>query len=245
MKTFGLTDIGLLRRSNQDQYFIAHHKEFSLMVVCDGMGGANAGEVASLLACTSLKDRFHQNVPSSKDAHGLSTWLKEAVQLANHTVYVESIQTPTYAGMGTTLVAALFSKQSVVVANIGDSRAYLLDEKGELLQITEDHSLVNQMIKEGKITAQEAKIHPQRSVLTNVLGVVDPVQMDLFTLDMPFKLLVCFSDGVHGLVDDEVIETILNQKQSIELTAHALVQAAKDKGGVDNITVAIAQRGHL
>lgn len=245
MKTFGYTDIGLLRRSNQDAFYIDHRKDFTLMVVCDGMGGANAGEVASSLACESIKESFHQSVPVSHDASSLSNWLKTAVQAANQKVYRDSLQTPSYAGMGTTLVATLFSKQSTVVVNIGDSRAYLVDEKGELLQITEDHSLVNQMIKEGKITAQEAKIHPQRSVLTNVLGVIDPVQMDLFTLEIPFKYVLCFSDGVHGLLEDDQIKMLLQQKIHLDALVLSLVQAAKDKGGVDNITVAMAQRGRL
>lgn len=245
MKISASTHIGHLRRINQDQFLTIEKQGFHLCVVCDGMGGANAGEVASATACAALKASFENNPPQQDNLSSLSAWLKEQIQSANLAVYNLSMANANYHGMGTTLVAALFSKNHALIANIGDSRAYLLNERSQLIQISEDHSLVNQWIKAGKMTVEEAKSHPQRSVLTNVLGVNHPVSMDLFELDIPYSDVLICSDGLHGMLEDEAIEAILNRNLSTQHKVDALIQAALDKGGLDNVTVVLAHRGSL
>lgn len=243
MKLFGATHIGHVRRLNQDQFLICEKGVFKLCVICDGMGGANAGEVASLQACTSLKESFEQHLPKSASTQDLTTWLKEAIQNANLSVYKMAKANPAYQGMGTTLVATLFSNEHGIVANIGDSRAYLMDEHQSLIQITDDHSLVNSWIKSGKMSLEESKLHPQRSVLTNVVGVTHPVSLDIFEIDVAFSELLICSDGLHGMLSDSDIETLLNHHHSTHQKVENLIQAALNAGGQDNVTVVLLHKG--
>lgn len=240
MKFAGASDIGRLRRSNQDTFLIAEHESVTLIAVCDGMGGANAGEIASDMACVSLKTSFTEAGPMGSDLETLKSWLETAIRQANSEIYRLSLKVPAYAGMGTTLVAAIFTPTATLVANVGDSRAYLLDDTNRLSQITDDHSLVNVLIKQGKLSPEQAKVHPQRSVLTNVLGVQEPVAIDFFPIVKPYKGLLCCSDGLHGMVADEQLERILATKTGLKRKVTQLIHQANANGGADNVTVALA-----
>lgn len=231
-------NIGLLRSSNQDQVLIAHKNQSTLLLVCDGMGGAKAGEVASALALKHFESVF-KNSKLQEDQY--QEWLNINIHEANQKILEASYQNPNYQGMGTTLVAALIGKTSVVIANVGDSRAYALLER-KLVQISEDHSLVNDLIKQNKITTLEAKVHPQRSVLTQVLGVVSDFKVDFFNLNADVEGILLCSDGLHGMLSDEEIEGILNQNNQAEKNAILLEKAALDKGAYDNIAIALMRQ---
>lgn len=240
MKYYGQSHIGSVRKLNQDQFVLSSNHDLHLLVVCDGMGGANAGEVASEKACQVLKSIFSDNPPENRDVQSLAVWLKQAIQATNKEVYALSQTQSSYYGMGTTLVAALVHSKHTVVANVGDSRAYILDKTQALVQVTQDHSLVQQWMAEGKISANEAKSHPQRSVLTNALGVSPSVKVDVFEVDVPYtKLLLC-SDGVHGMMEDGELHDLLAQSLSAKELSHAIIEMALFKGGLDNITVTLA-----
>lgn len=245
MKYYGQSHIGSVRKLNQDQFVLSSHSDLHLMVVCDGMGGANAGEVASEQACQSLKLIFNEHPPVNRDVQSLAAWLKQAILEANKNVFALSQTQSSYFGMGTTLVAALVNSKHTIVANVGDSRAYILDKTQALVQVTHDHSLVQQWLTEGKISADEAKSHPQRSVLTNALGVSPNVKVDVFEVDVPYtKLLLC-SDGVHGMMEDAQLHDLLAQSLSAKELSHAIIEMALFKGGLDNITVTLAVKETL
>jgi PPM family protein phosphatase len=231
-------NIGLIRSNNQDQVLIAHKNQNTLLLVCDGMGGAKAGEVASALALKHFEAVFKK---SKLVEDQYQDWLYENIHEANQKILDAAYQNPNYQGMGTTLVAALIGKSSVLIANVGDSRAYALIKR-KLVQISDDHSLVNDLIKQQKITALEAKTHPQRSVLTQVLGVVSDFKVDFFTLNEKVEGILLCSDGLHGMLSDEEIEGILNQNDQAEKNAIALEKAALDKGAYDNIAIALMRQ---
>jgi PPM family protein phosphatase len=235
MKISGKTDIGRVRRINQDAFLECSNHGVHLVAVCDGMGGAAAGEVASSKAVAYLRSVFEDNPPSELTLSGLSDWLKQAIESVNERLYALAQAHDQYLGMGTTLVAALIYGRKIAMANVGDSRIYLLRES--LQQITTDHSLVQELIDQGRLTEAEAKVHPQRSILTNVLAIQPHVVVDRFVVDEPIDALLLASDGLHGYVDDVEIETCLRSEDPLESITQSLIDLANAKGGFDNTTV--------
>lgn len=241
MKIAGRSDIGLVRSTNQDNYIITENKGGNtLALVCDGIGGAKAGDVASLMVIKyigeafSTTERFH-TVASAK------LWLEKLLHQANDEVFSKTLTNTDYEGMGTTLVGALFVNHEILIANVGDSRAYVLNND-ELKQITSDHSLVNDLVRTGQIEVQDAQSHPQRNILTNALGVVSNLKVDIFTITKADKILLC-SDGLSGYVSKDVMRDVLNSEDSIETMLSKLIKAANDAGGYDNTTVIIIDLG--
>lgn len=232
-------NIGLLRTLNQDQVLIAHNKGLSLLLVCDGMGGAKAGEVASALALKYVGNAF-KKMHFTQDS-STKEWLNKTIHEANDIILQASSSNPNQQGMGTTLVAAILHKNSTVIANVGDSRAYALINQ-RFIQITEDHSLVNDLIKQNKLTPEAAKTHPQRSVLTQVLGVVEDFKVDFYHLDEKLEALLLCSDGLHGMLSDALMENILLTSTSAAKNAAALEKAALDKGAYDNLAIALMRQ---
>jgi len=237
MKLSGKTDIGRVRRINQDAFLVVEDHGVHLVAVCDGMGGAAAGEVASANAIAYLKSVFEDNPPSDTSLGGLSDWLEMAISAVNERLYALAQANDKYYGMGTTLVAALIKGSQIAMANVGDSRIYWLKE--HLQQVTTDHSLVQELIDQGRLTEAEAKVHPQRSILTNVLAIQPHVVIDRFIIDDPFEALLLASDGLHGYVDDETIEACLRAPLSLDQITQSLIDVANAKGGYDNTTVIV------
>jgi len=233
----GKTDIGHYRKINQDSYLVLKHEGFTLATVCDGMGGANAGEVASAKAIDYLKTIFENTPPLDSSTLEMRAWLKSAIESVNAKLYALAASTPQYHGMGTTMVAVLHHKKNTVMANIGDSRIYTLNDTFK--QITMDHTLVQEWINQGRLSPKDAKIHPQRSVLTNVLAILPEAYIDLFELDEAVTLILCCSDGLHGYVDDEDIESVLRSHEDLDRKAKQLIDLANAKGGYDNTTVVL------
>lgn len=235
MKISGKTDIGRVRRINQDAFLECSNHGVHLLAVCDGMGGAAAGEVASSKAVVYLRGVFEDDPPRELTLSGLSDWLKQAIESVNERLYALAQAHEQYLGMGTTLVAALIHGRKIAMANVGDSRIYLLRES--LQQITTDHSLVQEMIDQGRLTEAEAKVHPQRSILTNVLAIQPHVVIDRFVVDEPIDALLLASDGLHGYVDDAEIEACLRSDEPLDSKTQSLIDLANAKGGFDNTTV--------
>ncbi|MEX2550457.1 MAG: Stp1/IreP family PP2C-type Ser/Thr phosphatase [Nitriliruptoraceae bacterium] len=226
----GDTDVGQVREGNEDALLIRD----SVYAVADGMGGHLAGEVAS---ATALEPVEHLDGKIFQDATHAVTALRDAVVAANERVSKLAKDNPNYRGMGTTLTAALVEGRRLHVAHVGDSRAYLLRD-GQFSQLTDDHTLVQHLIDEGEITREEAARHPQRSVVTRAIGVSDDVDVDSMSLDLQGndQLLLC-SDGLTGVVEDEVIATTLLEHADPDEAVAALIALANEAGGPDNITV--------
>ena len=232
-QTATLTDTGRRRRHNEDA-FVA---EPPLFAVADGMGGAQAGELASSLAAAALKDL-------REPGGGGEERVDELIQQANRRVYERQSQDVAASGMGTTMTVALVEDDRVAFGHVGDSRAYLI-RGGALEQLTEDHSLVAELVRSGRLSPEEAEGHPQRSVITRALGTDPDVDVDTFSVETkPGDLFLICSDGLTSMVDDEMIlEEIARNRQDLKSAAKALVRAANKGGGEDNITVVFFEIG--
>ncbi|MCL5736853.1 MAG: Stp1/IreP family PP2C-type Ser/Thr phosphatase [Actinobacteria bacterium] len=223
------SSVGLVRHVNEDSYLVHN----GLYVVCDGMGGARAGEVASEMACRALSA---VDPVSSGPAE-----LTEAVKEANRAIVERSMDEARLRGMGTTLTAAMVRDESLILAHVGDSRAYLF-HAGKLTQLTEDHSWVAEMMRRGELTPLEAAIHPHRSIITKALGTEAELEPDVITVSFGRgdRVILC-SDGLTGMVSDADIARIVGREEEPEITASLLVQAALAGGGEDNVTVVVVK----
>jgi serine/threonine protein phosphatase PrpC len=220
------SDTGRRRRRNEDNYVVTP----PLFAVADGMGGAQAGEVASRLAASAVE---------GGDSNGLGglNRVDALIQEANRRIYDRASTDPTASGMGTTMTVALVEGMTVAIGHVGDSRAYLV--RGDTMeQLTEDHSLVNELLKSGKLSEEEAQVHPQRSVITRAVGTDPDVDVDGFTIEAEEGdiFLIC-SDGLTDMVEDEeILELVAENRDDLDKAVRALVSAANRGGGEDNIT---------
>jgi PPM family protein phosphatase len=233
----GLSDPGLIRSNNQDYYYIDPEGRF--FIVADGMGGHAGGEEASRIATTEIKAYLAENWDSTEPSPKL---LEQALWRANSAIVEDQQIHPERADMGTTAVVVMFRGEPLC-AHVGDSRLYRLRQT-QLEQVTEDHTWVARAIKVGDITAEEARVHPFRHVLSRCLGREDLHQVDVQPLDVKAgdRLLLC-SDGLTEELADSAIADQLQNTPVLEKSAHSLVEAAKDQGGHDNITVVLVALG--
>jgi PPM family protein phosphatase len=220
------SDTGRRRRRNEDNYVVAP----PLFAVADGMGGAQAGEVASRLAASVLEGGNSDGLSGPEQVDAL-------IQEANRRIYDRASTDPAASGMGTTMTVALVEGMTVAIGHVGDSRAYLV--RGEQMeQLTDDHSLVNELLKSGKLSEEEAQVHPQRSVITRAVGTDPDVDVDDFTIEAEEGdvFLIC-SDGLTDMVEDEeILELLADNRDDLDKAVKALVAAANRGGGEDNIT---------
>ncbi len=237
MKIFGKTDIGLVRETNQDAFcFGSFDDKNCWAVVCDGMGGVSGGQVASGICVEkvseALKRGYRQNMTISSAKNLLTT----AINAANSAVFKKSQENLELKGMGTTIVAVVVLGNIAVIAHIGDSRAYLVNK--EIKPVTKDHSFVQLLIDTGKITEEEAKVHPDRNVITRAVGIehVVDVEIDIVDVCNGDKILIC-TDGLNGYVPDADILKIVNEYG--DSSTEKLVETANNAGGRDNVTVVI------
>jgi protein phosphatase len=231
LEAFGHSDPGCVRTNNEDFYLLAPN--MGLYLVADGMGGAQAGEHASRIASETVAGFLWEAEERGPKA------LEEAFALANAKVMEAAKQDPKLDGMGTTLVAVLECGGGLALASVGDSRAYIL-ENGALRAITEDQTWVNEVGRRLGIAEAALKVHPMRHVLTMAIGVSNPVRINTYRLEpKPGELLLLCSDGLHGVVDENSLIQALIQQRTLEETAHYLVNAARQAGGPDNITVVL------
>ena len=239
MKMASKTDKGLQRNSNQDSYAVGELPgEAVWAVVCDGMGGANGGSVASTTAVKSISEQISSAYRPGMGSNSIRNLLQSAVSAANLTVFDMSKSIKKLAGMGTTVVTCMLVDSVAHIVHAGDSRAYLLS-KGRLTQITRDHSIVQSMIESGHLTEAQARVHPRKNVITSALGVDDTLQMDYdeVTLTEGDAIFIC-TDGLTNYLETDEILSIVNGTGFYECP-DALVKRANENGGGDNITVVL------
>ncbi len=249
LKTFSITDIGKKRKLNQDYVFTSEIPVGilpNLFIVADGMGGHNAGDYASKYTVETIveeleraKRRFLEEESTSK-VTAIVTVLEKAIQSANHHIRTKSKENEGMMGMGTTVVAATIQDGEMYVANVGDSRLYVINQ--EIKQITVDHSLVEEMVRMGGIKREQARMHPDKNIITRAIGAEEDIEVDFFRvhLEKGDFVLLC-SDGLTNMIEDEEIRMILQGQRDIVEKAEALVEAANQNGGKDNIAVILIE----
>ena len=241
MQSWGLTDPGCVRTQNQDAYQVEQLDRNTLLcVVCDGMGGAKSGNVASSLALDVFTQEVKRSYKPDMDQQKLDQMLLSAVKLANFTVYDQAQQFEEFTGMGTTLVAALIHGKTATVVNVGDSRCYHIDSDG-ISQITVDHSVVQLMIDRGEMSPEQARHYPGKNLITRAIGTEPVVACDIFhrTVERDDCLLLC-SDGLSNLLDEQEILFEVVYGQERQACCQRLLQIAKNRGAPDNVTSVFA-----
>ena len=244
IKAIVVTDLGNVRTNNEDMGLFVRIADEAirrtkghLLLVADGMGGHNAGEVASRMATEIISLEYFRHKGSIENS------LTFCLKMANQKIYESSQTKPQYKGMGTTCTALVIQEHQLYFAHVGDSRAYLFKNQ-EVIRLTEDHTLVQEMVKKGEITAEEAETHPKRNILTNAMGTKPEIRVDVGKCEISFddnnRLLLC-SDGLYDyLTDADLTERL--QGENLREVANDLVQEAKNRGGHDNITVVLVEK---
>lgn len=250
LKSYGKTDTGIKRKNNQDDYAIIERSDYTLAVVCDGMGGANGGKLASSTAvrsfCSSVRLSLSENPSVLQNPQSIEDMLRQSVGDANTEVYRKSAEDSDLDGMGTTLVAVLLCKAGAFAVNVGDSRLYGRTGK-HFEQITRDNSFIQYLIDQGLITPEEAKTHPNKNIILRALGINEEIETDLYRIDRFDALLLC-SDGLYNMVPKEEMLAVLNGEASgkrkppgLRAQVNELIRRANRNGGQDNITVVLLQ----
>lgn len=231
-----LTDVGNIRQINEDYFSYYEDEELKVYLVADGMGGHNAGEVASKLAVEKTIEYIKEH-----KYLGADDLLKSSIVYANRAVYDKSQEHSNLKGMGTTITAFLSKGSQSVVANVGDSSCYII-RSGEIYKVTKDHSLVQQLIDEGSITEQEAKRHPNKNIITRALGTGIDVEIDTFEIGQESisKIILCTDGLTNEILSEEIYEYSLKYNNNNEV-CRELINIAKDRGGRDNITVMVIE----
>ena len=238
MRAYGRTDIGRQRTINQDYIFVSQEpvgKLPNLFIVADGMGGHRAGDVASRMTVNHVVEHIRQ----SEDSNPI-TLIDNAIQEANRHLVEEAKTSPDYEGMGTTIVVATILQQTIYIANVGDSRLYLINDS--IKQISRDHSLVEEMVSLGELNEVNARRHKKKNVITRAIGAESQVVPDFFEIEYEpgDKILMC-SDGLTNMVEDVVIRHIVNHHEDQTKVVEALITQANQNGGSDNISVILIQ----
>ncbi len=241
MKIFSKSDIGKKRATNQDSFadkVLAENMSWS--IVCDGMGGLSAGEIASSRAVGSISDFFQSNLSESSSREDIKKYMFEAARLANEEIYKATKENPELGKMGTTLVMCVVKDDFAGIAYLGDSRAYLLTDDS-ISQISVDHSIVQQMLESGEITPEQAKNHPQKNIITRALGIDPTISLDYKEVSIPpkGKILLC-TDGLTNYLDSLEMLDILKGNSGEDATER-LIAESNERGGKDNITVSIIE----
>lgn len=242
MKYYYMTDTGKVRDHNEDSVVITENMNQELLLtVADGMGGHNAGEVASSIAITYIGKKFKElNTIGNKEE--AIDWLREIVSEVNTLINTYTEEHPESEGMGTTLVLALLTNDFLLFGNIGDSSGYVI-KNTKLHKITNDHTLVNMLVKSGELTEEEAKDHPRKNVLMRALGSAKTVELDIFDVETDIDGILLCSDGLTNMLDEEQITKVLNEELKIEEKVVKLIYKCNNRGGNDNISVAYLEKG--
>jgi PPM family protein phosphatase len=231
------THLGNVRKINEDSFLVKESKGSFLLVVADGMGGHNAGEIASAMAVKNIEE-YILNENFKVDEERLS----KALKFTNKTVFESADKQIRHRGMGTTVTAVFIKDSKACFANVGDSRAYWMGD-GELKQITKDHSYVQMLVDQKVLTNEEARFHPRRNLITRAIGTTEKIEVDTFCCEFNEDdiILLC-SDGLTSHVDDDFIKATLSENNSVDMQIKKLIDEALKQGGSDNITVLIAKQ---
>lgn len=236
MRIGALSDIGRQRKTNEDSYFIYRNQNLLGGMVADGMGGENAGEIASSMACDIVKEYIMNEFNPEMDYIQLAEVVRLAFIEANSRIYAYSKKDEKLSGMGTTSTLAIIYKNKLIVVHVGDSRVYLIDDEG-IHQHTKDHSFVQELLSRGEITKEFAEHHPAKNYITRAVGSEDILKADVIVSDYHGETVVICSDGLSNMLSDSQIEEIIKSNDDLQFDAVELVKLANKKGGLDNITV--------
>lgn len=242
MKISFQSNVGKIRNTNQDYVGVfKNKKDYTLAILADGMGGHQAGDVASKTTVNDIGEQWEKTKISNSEK--ATKWLIKTIQEENTAIYQAGQKTPEFAGMGTTIEAVAVFEQDFTVAHVGDSRIYTLDGQ-ELTQLTDDHSLVNELVKTGEISKEMAANHPQKNIVTQCVGMPGSIDVDVSSHLIATKeyLLLC-SDGLTNMVSDKEIKQFILTSSSLETAVEKMVDTANDYGGVDNITALMIDFG--
>ncbi|HEY8888887.1 MAG TPA: Stp1/IreP family PP2C-type Ser/Thr phosphatase [Clostridium sp.] len=230
-----LSDVGNIRKTNEDSVGYFESSDFDIYAVADGMGGHNAGEVASELAIKVIMEYIKEN----NQGLDLKEVLSEGIKCANKEIYDLASQSDSLKGMGTTITICLRKQNQMVVANVGDSSCYIIDNNNKLLKVTRDHSLVQQLLDNGSITEEKARNHPNKNIITRALGTNEVVEVDLFDVDLTniIKCILCTDGLTNDVTYSEMYDIIIENDN--DSSCKMLVELSKSKGGRDNISVIV------
>lgn len=243
MKTKYLTDRGQVRKHNEDSGGVFYNPSNQLLaIIADGMGGHRAGDVASQMAVSIIQEKWQESTAFISPEQ-TEKWLSKTLQEVNKSIYDKALQNDAYSGMGTTIVVIISVNDFVTVAHVGDSRCYISNENG-FNQVTEDHSLVNELVRSGQITADDAVYHPRKNIVLKALGTEEEVTPDVQSLSWEYgdKILLC-TDGLTDKLSNEELSTFI-QLDNIQETGKQLIDVANERGGEDNISLIILYRNH-
>ena len=245
MKIWGMTDIGLVRKENQDAYAVRVSEDtgYTVCVVCDGMGGPGGGRLASTLAVETFIDACQGNLRPGMDAEEIRQVADFAVSSANRAVYQRSQAEPGLRGMGTTLVSAVAWEGQVLVSNVGDSRAYLVRQNSGISRVTRDHSLVERLVELGNITEEQARCHPDRNLITRARGPEEDALSDSYLLHMePGDYVLLCTDGLIETATDKEMEEEILRGGDPNSCMDRLLDLAKRRGAADNVTAVLLKQ---
>ena len=241
METFYLTDTGKVREHNEDNVIILNNdKGEYLLAVADGMGGHKAGEVASAIAINHLTEEFY-NLDSIGDKDNAVEFLRNIVTEMNQKIFEYTKENPDSKGMGTTFVCAIKTNDYLLYGNIGDSSGFVI-KNHKIHKVTKDHTLVNLLVSTGELTPEEAKYHPRKNVLMRALGANNPIDIDIFDVDVKNDGILLCSDGLTIMITEEQIERVLNEEATAQEAVEKLIRKANARGGNDNISIAYLKR---
>lgn len=242
MQTYYLTDAGKVREHNEDSVTILKNTSGEyLLAVADGMGGHRAGEIASSMTIEHLSNSFLA-MQSIGDKANAVNWLRESIDAINKKIFAYTDKNIDSKGMGTTLVVAIITNDYLLFGNIGDSSGFVMKEN-KLYKVTKDHTLVNLLVTTGELTEEEAKMHPKKNVLMRALGANNPIDIDIFDVDMGVNAILLCSDGLTNMLSEEQIQRVLETPElTIEERVMRLIKKSNNRGGTDNISIAYLER---
>lgn len=241
METFYLTDTGKVRNHNEDNVIIlSNDKNEFLLAVADGMGGHKAGEVASAIVINHLTEEFY-GLDSIGNKESAVEFLRNIVTEMNQKIFEYTKENPDSKGMGTTFVCAIKTDDYLLYGNIGDSSGFVIKNR-KLHKVTKDHTLVNLLVSTGELTPEEAKYHPRKNVLMRALGANNPIDIDIFDVDIKNDGILLCSDGLTNMITEEQIERVLNEEATAKDAVEKLIRKANARGGNDNISIAYLKR---
>lgn len=239
-----ITDKGIVRRQNEDTYIthVVPESEIAVCIVCDGMGGARAGSVASAEASNEFMAALVPAMQENMSMQSLTQAIKVAVDRANAAVFAEAVNNPEYNGMGTTIVGVAISGENTAVLNIGDSRAYRINNDG-IFRITRDHSVVEDMIDRGDLTREQARSHPSKNLITRAIGTDSSVMCDIYDVELKSGeyILLC-SDGLTNMISEQEILYEILHGEDIDTCCQRMLEIVISRGAPDNVTIVLLQR---
>lgn len=235
MRFGAVTDIGMRRKINEDNYYVSEDSRFPYAVVADGMGGHQAGEIASMMVVDIIENHLKKNLNSSLDYVEAGEAVRQAFISANSIIYNYAKNHYKIMGMGTTATLVMIYRNKIITAHVGDSRAYIIG--GNINQITKDHSYVQELVSRGEISPQMAKTHPKKNYITRAMGAEDTVKVDISIKPYNGETIVLSSDGLTNYVEDDEIMAYIKQGDTLQESVQKLVSLANSRGGSDNITI--------